>query len=103
MVRIGDHGTPSPGDAAGCSTPFLQDNQQRPAGKRNTRGEKKEEISSFLSFFSPTLSIQDSIYLLSPPSVISPDKQQSEKLIDVFICTIIKCVYRARTVEGNFI
>jgi len=71
--------------------------------KEKYQGEKKEEISSFLSFFSPTLSIQESIYLLSPPSVISPDKQQSEKLIDVFICTIIKCVYRARTVEGNFI
>jgi len=53
MVRIGDHGTPSPGDAAGCSTPFLQDNQQRPAGKRNTRGKKKKRFLLFFLFFPP--------------------------------------------------
>lgn len=40
--------------------------------------------------------IQDSTYLFSPLLTISPDKQ-SEKLIDIFICTVMKC----ERVRGN--
>lgn len=49
----------------------------------------EKEIQTGLLFLS---FIQDSIYLFSPLLAISPDKQ-SDKLVDIFICTVIKYVH----------